>query len=298
VYGEVGWRVGGTGFGAGAAVQQSLDYNFKYNSLSITTSEMAYTSFGPLTIGGNLSQSYNMTSYQWSYGWGVSAGLGIGNDKGGIGINVSYGSGGWSYGIGGSYYTDYERAYMRADARNRMAIEQAFENHEALINQQEEGAYGPWAGCIKNYYPNTTIEGVPIIQSSLLTEYSAFTVPGVGIYAHPYVAHDLDLLRHEFGHILQARMWGNNFYYTEIVPASVKSYRLSLKYPQYNHSETWTEWTANRLSYNYFGQPKNWDFDFYPISPGTSFRPPIDPGRYSPFFWVNNIGINVITIKR
>ena len=32
-----------------------------------------------------------------------------------------------------------------------------------------------------------------------------------------------------------------------------------------NYNETWSEWSANLLSYQYFNQPKNWDFTDYPI---------------------------------
>ncbi len=102
-YGEVGYRVGGTGFGSGVMVSQSLDYNFKYSGWSTTTSEGAYASLGPFNAGVNFSQTYDMSSKQWSNGWGVSAGVGVGNDASGIGFNVGYGSGGWSYGIGGYY---------------------------------------------------------------------------------------------------------------------------------------------------------------------------------------------------
>ena len=101
VYGEVGPRVGGSGFGSGATVSQSLDYNFKHGSLSTTTAAGAYASSGPFNAGVNVSQTY--ANNQWSYGWGVSAGVGIGKDASGIGFNVGYGSGGWTYGIGGHY---------------------------------------------------------------------------------------------------------------------------------------------------------------------------------------------------
>ena len=103
VYGEVGYRVGGSGFGSGVTVQQSIDYNFKHSSWSTTTSEGAYASFGPFNAGVNFSQSYNITSNQWSNSWGVSVGIGFGNDARGIGFNVGYGSNGFTYGMGGFY---------------------------------------------------------------------------------------------------------------------------------------------------------------------------------------------------
>jgi len=108
VYGEVGYRVGGTGLGAGATVQQSIGYNFGSNSWNTTTTEGAYASFGPFNAGGSLSQSYDITNRNWSTSWNVSAGIGIGfeNGSGGIGFNVSYGSSGFSYGVGGNYNSE------------------------------------------------------------------------------------------------------------------------------------------------------------------------------------------------
>jgi len=110
-YGEVGYRVGGTGLGSGVTVSQSLDYNLKHNGWSTTTSEGAYASFGPFNAGVNFSQTYDMSSNQWSNGWGVSAGIGIGNDASGIGLNVGYGSGGWTYGIGGYFNPERPKVY-------------------------------------------------------------------------------------------------------------------------------------------------------------------------------------------
>jgi len=93
--------------GTGVGASQSIDFNFKHTNWSTTTSEFAYASFGPFNAGASLSQSYNITNNQWSYNWGVSAGIGIGNDNAGIGLTVGYGSGGWTYGIGG--YLNPER---------------------------------------------------------------------------------------------------------------------------------------------------------------------------------------------
>jgi RHS repeat-associated protein len=112
IYGEVGYRVGGTGFGKGAAVSQSLDYNFKQADLSTTSSASAYTSFGAFNAGVSYSKTYSFGSKQWSNGnWAVSGGLGIGTARSGLGINVSYGSGGWSYGMGGYFNPDRPKVY-------------------------------------------------------------------------------------------------------------------------------------------------------------------------------------------
>ncbi len=102
VYGEVGYRAGGTGFGKGATVSQSLDYNFNQADLSTTSSASAYTSFGAFNAGVSYSKTYSFETKQWSNGnWSVSGGLGVGTARSGLGLNVSYGSGGWGYGMGG-----------------------------------------------------------------------------------------------------------------------------------------------------------------------------------------------------
>lgn len=102
-YGEVGYRVGGTGFGSGATVSQSFDYNFKNNGWTGTTAEGAYASLGAFNAGANISQTYDFASSSWSNGWGVSFGIGFGNDARGIGFNIGYGSSGFTYGMGGYY---------------------------------------------------------------------------------------------------------------------------------------------------------------------------------------------------
>jgi len=111
IYVEFGPRIGGTGLGSGFTQQYSLDYNFKHGSRSTTTSVGAYASVGPFTAGVNFSITYTTNNDFPTAGWGVYAGIGIGGEKGSLGFTVGYGSAGWSYGIGGSYYTAYERAY-------------------------------------------------------------------------------------------------------------------------------------------------------------------------------------------
>ncbi|MEJ5263875.1 MAG: RHS repeat-associated core domain-containing protein [Bacteroidales bacterium] len=140
VYAEVGYRLGGTGFGSGVAIQQSLNYNFKYNVWNTTNTQMAYYSFGPLTVGGNFSVSYDFKHNLFTYGWGVGVGFGIGNSKGSIGPFVGYGSGGWSYGISGIYYTRYERAYMRAEVRNRNNIKKVIDD-DFLSSLHQRGKF-------------------------------------------------------------------------------------------------------------------------------------------------------------
>jgi len=102
-YVEVGPRVGGTGFGSGATISQSLDFNFKNKDWSTSTSAGGYASLGSFNAGANMSFTNDMTNNSSYSSWGVSVGIGISNQQGGLGVNVGYGSNGFTYGIGGYY---------------------------------------------------------------------------------------------------------------------------------------------------------------------------------------------------
>ena len=95
---------------------------------------------------------------------------------------------------------------------------------------------------------------------------AAVTIPWVGIFVGKGYENDTDLLRHEFGHILQFRKWGFWMFWTKVASASLMSAKHSKKYAT-NHMNTWTEWSANRLSYEYFKQPKDWNSRSFPITP-------------------------------
>ena len=73
---------------------------------------------------------------------------------------------------------------------------------------------------------------------------------GLGVYENKVV----DMLQHEFGHILQYREYGADAYNNVIAPEAQASYHRALKYNKlslhYNH---WTETHANFLSQRYFG---------------------------------------------
>lgn len=94
---------------------------------------------------------------------------------------------------------------------------------------------------------------------------AACTIPEVGIIVGIKQVDNIDLLRHEFGHILQYRQKGFLFFWARITPVSLWSaFRASID-RNYIHMHTWTEWSANLLSYHYFNQPAEWDFKKYPI---------------------------------
>lgn len=96
---------------------------------------------------------------------------------------------------------------------------------------------------------------------------AAVALPGIGIISGKESLKQPDLLRHEFGHMLQFREWGFFFYWTRIGPASLLSARKAIKEKTHIHMHCWTEWSANRLSYHYFNKPDDWDMVNYPVNP-------------------------------
>ena len=121
---------------------------------------------------------------------------------------------------------------------------------------------------------------------------AAMTVPGVGIFVGPGGAKDIDLLRHEFGHILQYNKWGAKIFWGEIVPASLKSANKANSNWSFDHMNTWTEWSANYLSYNYLNQPSDWntrDYRIYPNTTRPGVMPPFVIGPFDfKFNWLDN----------
>ncbi len=94
---------------------------------------------------------------------------------------------------------------------------------------------------------------------------SAFTLPGIGIFVGKEQIGNMGLLRHEFGHVLQSRQQGMLYFWILIAPASLWSaFRTSFD-KNHIHMHVRTEWTANRLAYDYFRQPSDWDFVNYPV---------------------------------
>ena len=114
---------------------------------------------------------------------------------------------------------------------------------------------------------NQYFEGIRIISlnNNKFNSGSAVTIPGIGIFIGILQINNRGLLRHEFGHILQSRRQGILFYWLRIAPVSLWSSLLSSLFKSHIHMNTWTEWSANCLSYEYFNQPTDWDFNHYPV---------------------------------
>ncbi|MFV0390467.1 MAG: hypothetical protein ACK5KP_01055 [Paludibacteraceae bacterium] len=114
-----------------------------------------------------------------------------------------------------------------------------------------------------------TFEGVRVFKLPFdrFKNGAAVTIPGLGIFVGKGHENDLDLIRHEFGHILQFRKWGFRLFWKHIAADSLKSAKNALTNRQ--HMQTWTEWSANRLAYDYFQQPEDWDMLNFPIKPSA-----------------------------
>jgi len=110
-------------------------------------------------------------------------------------------------------------------------------------------------------------EGIKIftLNTGIFNRGSAITIPGIGIFLGVNQINNTDLIRHEFGHILQCRQKGALFFWFIIGPVSLFSaFKTSIN-KNHIHMHSWTEWTANNLSNIYFKQPSNWDFKNYPV---------------------------------
>ncbi|MCQ2206810.1 MAG: hypothetical protein MJZ02_01140 [Paludibacteraceae bacterium] len=108
------------------------------------------------------------------------------------------------------------------------------------------------------YFEGVRVYAVPVYPFK--GRRCALTLPGIGILCSPCLVDNVPLLRHEFGHILQRRYFGWWFFWFRVAPVSlwsaVKAAWNGGK--SFYHADTWTEWSANRLSFAYFNRPNDW----------------------------------------
>jgi hypothetical protein len=116
-----------------------------------------------------------------------------------------------------------------------------------------------------------------------LSKGAAFALPSIGIFLNPHERGKarIDLVRHEFGHILRGAVVGNGNFYSYIVPASLYSATKAHLITEYSHQNFWTEVRANDLSYNYLGRPANWNTNRFPLAQPSLPSPP----RFYQAFW-------------
>lgn len=110
-------------------------------------------------------------------------------------------------------------------------------------------------------------ENIKIYESSLFKAGHGLTLPQIGIITYPGgFSNDLDLIKHEFGHILQWRKIGSiRFYFKIGFPSLWSAIKASFK-KDYFHQTHLVETNANQLVYQYFNKPQNWDFKRFPVA--------------------------------
>jgi RHS repeat-associated protein len=117
-------------------------------------------------------------------------------------------------------------------------------------------------------------EGVNVYESSELGNFNrpdlsgGITLPGRGITVGQGVftrgaSGNIDLLKHEFGHILQSKELGNISFYKNVGIPSIKS-ASGNGINGHWHNSYWTEIWANRLSSTYFA-PYKWNSSMFPL---------------------------------
>ena len=113
---------------------------------------------------------------------------------------------------------------------------------------------------------------------------AAYTLPGIGITVYEGAYNEKNkipsdgrqVLMHEYGHILQDRLYGHAVYNYVIASSLYSTGKEAITgwlskmspgyFMPYQHSSNWTEISASTLSYLYFGRPVYWDFNRFPIN--------------------------------
>lgn len=93
-------------------------------------------------------------------------------------------------------------------------------------------------------------------------------IPYLGIIVGKDNVDNKHLLRHEFGHYLQRKEFGLWKFLRYFAIDSILSYRKSKskEFVWFRHYDTWTEWSANRMAWEYFKRPADWDHAKHPIN--------------------------------
>ncbi|MBB5646546.1 hypothetical protein [Pedobacter cryoconitis] len=136
---------------------------------------------------------------------------------------------------------------------------------------------------------NNNFEGVPVYKMEGMAKGAGLTLPGIGIFVSSKSAKDVNLLRHEFGHVLQSNRTGKTSFYLFNAIPSLASATWSNISSTYDHHTFYTEKDANDESYQYFGAPRNWDRRRFPLKPSYDQNPVnpyiVPPNVYAPLFY-------------
>lgn len=117
----------------------------------------------------------------------------------------------------------------------------------------------------KKYFENVRVR---VFNFGPFKKGVACYLPGIGIILGKKYADNKDLLRHEYGHYLQRKQYGLWNFFRFVALDSFKSYRNSKDKwkPWFRHYDTWTEWTANRMSWECLGRPADWNHCKNPVT--------------------------------
>ncbi len=140
-----------------------------------------------------------------------------------------------------------------------VSINEARSNPDWLADRMKEGQK-------KAGLDGSMFYGARVYQNKMMEKGSAVTLPGIGIIINPQDVGNIDLLRHEFGHILQSKKMTKFGFYGIIAPKSLFSAIKQSYVKECYHRDYVTETTANSLSYEFFNQPSDWNFNKFPLS--------------------------------
>jgi RHS repeat-associated protein len=150
-----------------------------------------------------------------------------------------------------------------------VTISAAKTNNNWLVDRQKEA-------LAKAGLDGHTFYGAAVFFNDRMAKGNAVTLPGLGIFINPSDATDEDLLRHEFGHVLQSRLSGNSAFYLLYGLPSVISGLRQKSNSSYDHHLFWTEIDANIMSKETL-KIERWNTDRFPLE-----VPVIEPIKIAP----------------
>jgi RHS repeat-associated protein len=263
----------GVGLPGGASAQATVGYDFGSNnayasvgvSVGCVTASVGWGTQTGFTagigvgfpLGGGMSTSFTSAGVSWSQNGGfVASAGGISYSQyGGFSCDPSM-----SYSHSFKFYKDQSSPAKSPDSNDPRYL--ACKDCPPQI-ADSKNSFDEKYRIVKDANGNIIeINGTSVYGTKLAGEKSAFTAPGVGIFVDPAVQNDIQLLMHEYGHILQAEKAGMAAYYSVIAPESVKSFWNNPS----AHFNSWTEVNANKLAYLHFqgGGPYGWS-KYHPI---------------------------------
>lgn len=246
----VGALSGALSAGIGAGVNVAMaGGSFSAGFLSGTSTVSSIGFFSGVATGASAGFSNGMIS---GFGNGLLDGSGFGNSLlSGLGDGLKQGiTGGVFSGI-----RSYEKGLNFFTGKGTFDISNGVGCHSPIKEKISKVTGAKFVGAYN---------GVDVYETAQM-DGRAVTLPEAGIIVNPgdYSAGlDMDLIKHEFGHYLQAEDIGKIVFYREIAPASILSASRD-GIGGHSHNSFWTETWANYLSHNYHGG--DWNTSRFPI---------------------------------